>query len=207
MTTRNFLGVKSGREGWQPCHLHVPNILKSGSLKILEFSGPVQACNGTASPFTHPSYIQFCTFTKTDAVTEQNSEVEATLILRIPIPILSHDTKAKYFHPRPTLKFNLSYINIVHVYCFNYKMMKNQFLWHDKPCGLVYCYLRVKGANFFRNVGNCLLDGMTWRHRSLKSSVYGLSTDFVISFSCQKKNLDAKNVKNFALGKGQSFGL
>jgi hypothetical protein len=32
-------------------HLNVPNVLKSGSLKLLEPSGPVQACNGTAVSF------------------------------------------------------------------------------------------------------------------------------------------------------------
>ena len=29
-------------------HLHVPIVLKSGSLNLLEPSGPVQACNGIA---------------------------------------------------------------------------------------------------------------------------------------------------------------
>ena len=64
---------------------------------------------------------------------------------------------------------------------------------------------------------------MAWRHRILKSSVYGLSTDFVISFSCQKeeeeeeeeeeekeeeeKEVDAKNLPNFVPGKGQRLGL
>ena len=40
-----FPGSKGGR-----ClgHVHVPNVLKSGSLKLLEPSGPVQACNGIA---------------------------------------------------------------------------------------------------------------------------------------------------------------
>jgi hypothetical protein len=33
-------------------HRHVPIILKSGSLNLLEPSGPVQACNGLALPFT-----------------------------------------------------------------------------------------------------------------------------------------------------------
>jgi hypothetical protein len=44
-------GVKTANaEGWQLYHLHVPNVLKSGSLKLLEPSGPVQACNGIALP-------------------------------------------------------------------------------------------------------------------------------------------------------------
>jgi len=46
-----FLGVKeTGAYGWQPYHLHVPIVLKSGSLNLLEHSGPAQACNGIALP-------------------------------------------------------------------------------------------------------------------------------------------------------------
>jgi len=42
-----FLGVKAdGAQGWQPYHLHVPIVLKSGSPNLLEPSGPVQAANG-----------------------------------------------------------------------------------------------------------------------------------------------------------------
>jgi hypothetical protein len=36
----------AGAYGWQPYNLHVPIVLKSGSLNLLEPSGPVQACNG-----------------------------------------------------------------------------------------------------------------------------------------------------------------
>jgi len=47
-----FLGVKAaGAYGSQPYHLHVPIILKSGGLNLLEPSGTVQACNGIALPF------------------------------------------------------------------------------------------------------------------------------------------------------------
>jgi len=46
-----FLGVKSvAAWGWQPYHLQVPIVLKSGSLKFLEPSGSVQVCNGIALP-------------------------------------------------------------------------------------------------------------------------------------------------------------
>jgi len=34
--------------GWQPYHLHVLIVLKSGTLNLLEPSGPVQACNRIA---------------------------------------------------------------------------------------------------------------------------------------------------------------
>jgi len=37
---------------WQPYHLYVPIVLKSMSLNLLKPSGPVQACNGMALPFT-----------------------------------------------------------------------------------------------------------------------------------------------------------
>ena len=51
-TTNISWGVKAaGAKGWQPYHLHVPIVLQSGSLKLLEPSGPVQACNGIILPF------------------------------------------------------------------------------------------------------------------------------------------------------------
>jgi hypothetical protein len=48
MSTRNISwGVKAaGAKSWQPYHLHVPTVLKSGSLNFLEPYGPVQACYG-----------------------------------------------------------------------------------------------------------------------------------------------------------------
>jgi len=47
-----FLEVKAdGAYSWHPYHLHVPNVLKSGSFSLLEPTGPVQACNGIALPF------------------------------------------------------------------------------------------------------------------------------------------------------------
>ena len=46
-----ILGVKAaGAYGSQTCHLQVLIVLKSGSLNLLEPSGPVQACNGIALP-------------------------------------------------------------------------------------------------------------------------------------------------------------
>jgi hypothetical protein len=51
-TRKNSWGVKAaGAYCWQPYHLHVPIVLKSGSLNLLEPSGPVQACNGIALGF------------------------------------------------------------------------------------------------------------------------------------------------------------
>jgi hypothetical protein len=44
-----FLGVKAADAySWQPQHLHVSIVMKSGSLNLLEPSGPVQASNGIA---------------------------------------------------------------------------------------------------------------------------------------------------------------
>jgi len=46
-----FPGVKAASAyGWQPYHLSVLIVLKSGSLNLLETSGPLQACNGIALP-------------------------------------------------------------------------------------------------------------------------------------------------------------
>jgi len=45
------MGGKGGRYvGWEPYHLHVPIVLKSGSLILLESSGPVQVCDRIALP-------------------------------------------------------------------------------------------------------------------------------------------------------------
>jgi hypothetical protein len=50
ISTRNFSwGVKAvGAYGWQPYHLHVPTVLRSGSLNPMEPSESVQACTGMA---------------------------------------------------------------------------------------------------------------------------------------------------------------
>jgi hypothetical protein len=57
MSTRNISwGVKAtGGSGWQPYHLHVPIVLKSGRLNLLEPYGPVQACNEISLPLPLPS--------------------------------------------------------------------------------------------------------------------------------------------------------
>jgi hypothetical protein len=53
LNTRNISwGLKAAvAQGSQPYHLHVPIVLKSGSLNLLEPSGPVRACRGIALPF------------------------------------------------------------------------------------------------------------------------------------------------------------
>jgi hypothetical protein len=61
MSTRNVSwGVKAaGAYGWQPYHLHVPIVLKSGSLNFLEPSGPVHARNGMALHLPYVSNTKF----------------------------------------------------------------------------------------------------------------------------------------------------
>ena len=56
MNTRNIsLWVKAaGAWGWQPYHLHVPIVKKSGSVNLLEPTGPVQACTRIALPLPLP---------------------------------------------------------------------------------------------------------------------------------------------------------
>jgi hypothetical protein len=56
MSMRMFPEGKGGR-GWQPYHLHVPNVLKSGSLNLLESLRPVQACNGIALALLYNVYL------------------------------------------------------------------------------------------------------------------------------------------------------
>ena len=60
MSTRNiFWGVKAtGALGWQPYHLHVPIVLKSGSLNLLEPSGSVQVSNGIACYILHTALCE-----------------------------------------------------------------------------------------------------------------------------------------------------
>ena len=55
MSTRNISwGAKAaGAYGWQPYHLHVLIVLKSGSLNLQEPSGPVQVCRGIALSLSH----------------------------------------------------------------------------------------------------------------------------------------------------------
>jgi hypothetical protein len=52
-STRNISWVVKADGAWgsQPYHLHVPIVLKSGSLSLLEPSGPVQDCYGIVLPF------------------------------------------------------------------------------------------------------------------------------------------------------------
>ena len=55
-----FLGVNAaGAYGWQPYHLYMPTVLKSGSLNLLEPSGTVQACNGIALLLYTYDYKQY----------------------------------------------------------------------------------------------------------------------------------------------------
>ena len=45
-------GVKAaGAWGWQAYHLRVPVVMKSGSVNLLEPSGPFRVCKRTALPF------------------------------------------------------------------------------------------------------------------------------------------------------------
>jgi len=68
MSNRNISwGVKAaGAYGWQPYHLQVPIILKSGSINLLEPSGSVQACNGIALHL--PLLISFRGWVNTRAI-------------------------------------------------------------------------------------------------------------------------------------------
>jgi hypothetical protein len=44
--------------GWKPYHLHVPTVLKCGSLNLLEPSRPALACNGIALPLPYSFLLE-----------------------------------------------------------------------------------------------------------------------------------------------------
>jgi hypothetical protein len=66
-------GMKTGAQGWQPYHLHVPIFLNSGSLDLLVTSGPVQVCKRDWFTFTFTQWqrkgrvqIYLCIFLTSD---------------------------------------------------------------------------------------------------------------------------------------------
>jgi hypothetical protein len=53
-----FLGGKGGRcVVLTTLHIHVPIVLKSGNVNLLDPSGPVQACNGIALPLYYNVFV------------------------------------------------------------------------------------------------------------------------------------------------------
>ena len=59
MSTSNISweAKEADAQGWQPYHVRVPIVLKSGSLNLLEPSGPVQACNGIVYHLKHVTNV------------------------------------------------------------------------------------------------------------------------------------------------------
>jgi len=103
MSTRNIpWGVKvAGSKGWQPYHLRVPIVLKSGSLNLLEPSGPVQACNGIALLLPLPSL--FSLFQRR--------------ILEFPsLPVVSTENSVFSAKIETSIR-NETYIHLTDVYC------------------------------------------------------------------------------------------
>jgi hypothetical protein len=69
-----FLGVKAASAwGWQPHYLHMPNVMKSGSLNFLEPSGAHRACYGTPFPPKCEKLIQVNLFTLTNSLVGCNT--------------------------------------------------------------------------------------------------------------------------------------
>ena len=67
-------------------YLHVPIVLKFGSLILLEPSGPVQTCNGIALPFVGPMYYK----------EEQCIAVSITCISYQDIKVIPFSRKSNY---------------------------------------------------------------------------------------------------------------
>jgi hypothetical protein len=112
------------------CHLHVPIVLKSGSLILLEPSGPVKACNGIALPLLNIEHWLF-----PDVITLYHFELE-------PQPLIhrhhSEPIKAHWLqHVAGSLTFtNYGFCSLsAVVYCawileqriFTYRMLNDWF--------------------------------------------------------------------------------
>ena len=96
MCTGNiFWGVKVvGAYGWQPYHLHVPIVLKAGTLNLLEPSGPVQAC--TRVTFCSYLYQRFVRTRSRQCVCfTQNNEQNTVTVLDC--FLLAHDGPSTVF--------------------------------------------------------------------------------------------------------------
>jgi len=112
----HFLGVKAaGAWGW-PQHFHVPNVMKSGSLNLLEPSGPHRACYGTAlSPFPVRIGTRNCRSCSLIAIP---TDIPATIkILRYAMLTL-YVTSNGFLNVRQVLiklKTNLSYTKPLHL--------------------------------------------------------------------------------------------
>jgi len=89
MSTRNISwGLKvAGEWGWRPHHLHMANVMKSGSLNLLEPSGPHRASYGTLFTFTF--MILF---------TEWNDEARRRTILGL-TPLYSLKSSSYFVNP------------------------------------------------------------------------------------------------------------
>jgi hypothetical protein len=95
----HFIGVKAtDAYGWQPYHLHVPIVLKSGSLNLLEPLEPVQACNGIALPLHYtllPYPEEGNNFSHSQAVKEEQLDclivkVEGNIVFKT--SVIVHET-------------------------------------------------------------------------------------------------------------------
>jgi hypothetical protein len=85
MSTRNisWMVKAAGELNWQPYHLHVPIVLKSESLNLLEPPGPVQACNGMAFTFSFfwrnsPQCARAASFTRFLDHTQRRTTISRT---------------------------------------------------------------------------------------------------------------------------------
>jgi hypothetical protein len=88
MSTRNnsWRIKAAGAWGWQPYHLHVVTVLKSGSLNLLEPYGIVQVCNGFALPL--PLQCDFLRFYIIWAQGSGENFIMRSFMVCIPHPIL-----------------------------------------------------------------------------------------------------------------------
>ena len=147
-----FLGVKAaGAKGRQPYHLHVPNVLKPGSLNFLEPSGTVQDCNRTVLPLPLKRWNSSHRWWH---ITLSSIATKPSLILVLYLHFL-----LQIFHQKKSSKFRL----ILTYECFS--VILN---FTGVPCNfIIYCMARKRRREmhagfWWKNLNARLMRGIIW---------------------------------------------
>ena len=100
----HFLGVKAAVAwGWQPHHLHVPNVMKSGSLNLLEPSGPHRACYRTGLPLRNSTcFGQLPCPKHVELPTRINLEIIASVGFNEKSDVMTLSVSSEYIPRRPS---------------------------------------------------------------------------------------------------------
>jgi len=98
MSTRNISWVlkAAGAWIWQTYHLHVPTVLKSGSLSLLEPSGLVQALNGITLPLQKHKNMVWLAKRQCASSTARWARHQSHLPLRVHYRTLHYGEQTRY---------------------------------------------------------------------------------------------------------------